>query len=110
MKKNSRIVLVFILTLCFNLAFASGTNSIRNFGVKPGNSPAENRENLQKAIDWASERGLSLWVEPSEEPYAIDGGIVLKKNVSLVGVHGPTPRGTSHATLKQPVGSVFAIT
>ena len=34
----------------------------------------------------------------------------LKKNVSLIGVHGPTPRGTTHPGKKQPVGSVFAIT
>ncbi len=42
--------------------------------------------------------------------YYYDGGIILKKNVSLIGVHGPTHRGTSHPTKKQPVGSVFAIT
>ncbi len=66
--------------------------------------------NLQKAIDWASASGSSLFVEPSEEPYPVDGGIILKRNVSLVGVHGPTPRGTTHASKKQPVGSVFAIT
>ena len=34
----------------------------------------------------------------------------MKKNVSLIGVHGPTHRGTVHKTKKQPVGSVFAIT
>jgi len=96
--------------LGFTLAEASETTSIQKFGVKPGNSPSENKKNLQKAIDWASESGAALWVEPSDEPYAIDGGIILKKNVSLIGVHGPTPRGTTHSTKKQPVGSVFAIT
>lgn len=84
--------------------------SIQKFDVKPGNSAALNKANLQKAIDWASASGSALWVEPSEQPYAIDGGIILKKNVSLVGVHGPTPRGTVHSAKKQPVGSVFSIT
>jgi predicted alpha-1,2-mannosidase len=84
--------------------------SIQSFGVKPESSPALNKENLQKAIDWASARGAELLVEPSEEPYPVDGGLILKKNVSLLGVHGPTPRGTSHPTKRQPVGSVFKIT
>jgi len=84
--------------------------SIQKFGVKPENSAAVNAVNLQKAIDWASDRGAGLYVEPSDEPYPMDGGIVLKKNVSLIGVHGPTARGTVHSSKKQPVGSVFKIT
>ncbi len=84
--------------------------SIRNFGVQPGNDADVNAVNLQKAIDWATERGAALYVEPSEEPYPVNGGIILKKNVSLKGVHGPTPRGTTHPSKKHPVGSVFEIT
>ena len=83
--------------------------SIREFGVLPSNSPAVNRDNLQKAIDWASPCGGALYVEPSEEPYRVDGGLVLKANVSLIGVHGPVGRGTRHPEKVQPVGSVFAI-
>ena len=93
-----------------NLSLATEIPSIQKFDVKPENSPAVNKVNLQKAIDWASEHGAALLVEPSDEPYHINGGIILKKNVSLIGVHGPTPRGTSHPTKKQPVGSVFKIT
>lgn len=106
-----RIILGIIMILGF-----SGFNkplpikSIQEFGVKPGNSAAENTRNFQKAIDWASERGEALFVEPSDEPYHLNGGLVLKKNVSLIGVHGPTPRGTVHTSKKQPVGSVFKIT
>lgn len=92
---------------------ASGTlasgKSIRDFGVLPTNSGATNKKNLQKAIDWASERGAALFVEPSDEPYPMDGGLVLKTNASLVGVHGPVGRGTKHPTKAQPVGSVFRI-
>ena len=84
--------------------------SIQNFNVKPENSPAINKINLQKAIDWATTGGTALYVEPTKDPYPIDGGIILKKNVSLVGVNGPTPRGTAHPTKAQPVGSVFMIT
>ena len=85
------------------------SRSIRSFGVLPENSASLNKTNLQKAIDWAANSGAALFVEPSDKPYEVSGGIVLKKNVSLIGVHGPVPRGTRHPTLKQPVGSVFAI-
>ncbi len=83
--------------------------SIRTFGVLPENDAAENARNLQKAIDWASPRGAALLVEPGENPYRVGGGVILKKNVSLIGVHGPVGRGTRHPEKPQPVGSVFAI-
>lgn len=103
-------LLAILLLINSEKAQASELPGIQDFGVKPENSPALNKQNLQKAINWASVSGSALLVEPSEEPYAIDGGIVLKKNVSLIGVHGPTPRGTAHSGKQQPVGSVFAIT
>lgn len=107
MKKKSLLMCTFMLVavICY-----SQSPSIQKFGVKPGNSAAVNKQNLQKAIDWATATGTALFVEPTDEPYPIDGGIVLKKNVSLVGVNGPTPRGTVHPTKRQPVGSVFKIT
>lgn len=108
MKKN--ILFPVILSCFFISVKATEPVSIQNFGVKPGNNPSVNKMNLQKAIDWASEKGAALFVEPSDEPYAVGGGIILKKNVSLIGVHGPTPRGTVHVSKKQPVGSVFKIT
>ena len=107
--KRTLLLTVFTL-LCIQVAIATEKKSIQDFGVKPENDAALNKVNLQKAIDWASANGAALWVEPSDEPYHIDGGLILKKNVSLIGVHGPTPRGTSHPTKKQPVGSVFKIT
>ncbi|MBD3374707.1 hypothetical protein GF406_06715, partial [candidate division KSB1 bacterium] len=90
----------FIAQLC---------KSIREFGVLPENTPDENARNLQRAIDWAAPKGAGLFVEPSDEPYPVSGGIVLKRNVSLLGVHGPVGRGTRHPDKPQPVGSVFAI-
>ncbi len=107
--KTSLSGIFLILILC-SYGGAVTTKSIQDFGVKPGNSASINKINLQKAIDWASERGAALFVEPSDEPYPVDGGLILKKNVSLIGVHGPTPRGTVHSSKKQPVGSVFKIT
>lgn len=83
--------------------------SIQEFGVLPGNGSELNRINLQKAIDWASPRGGALFVEPSETPYPIAGGVVLKQNVSLIGVHGPVGRGTNDPEKKHPVGSVIQI-
>lgn len=103
-------LLSFLALMSVQFSFASDMKSIQEFGVKPENSAAVNKINLQKAIDWASPLGAALWVEPSEEPYHIDGGIILRNNVSLIGVHGPTARSTKHPTKKQPVGSVFKIT
>ena len=104
-----RIIIVFLF--CgIQFSHATEMKSIQEFGVNSENSAALNKVNLQKAIDWASTVGAALWVEPSDEPYHIDGGLILKKNVSLIGVHGPTHRGTKHPTKKQPVGSVIEIT
>jgi hypothetical protein len=87
-----------------------GMKSIKEFGVLPGKTPEENTVALQKAIDWAAPQGAALFVEPSEEPYPVAGGVILRGNVSLIGVHGPVGRGTRHPNKPQPVGSVFAIT
>ncbi len=73
------------------------------------NSAELNRDCLQAAIDWAAGRGAAVWVEPTDEPYPMAGGLVLRRNASLVGVHGPVGRGTRHPTKAQPVGSVFRI-
>lgn len=83
--------------------------SICDFGVQPGGDAVANRDNLQAAIDWAAPRGAALSVPPSSEPYRVAGGLILRRNVSLIGVHGPVGRGTRHPTKPQPVGSVFAI-
>lgn len=105
--------LFWLLCCCclplFGLGNDSPYRSIRDFNVLPGNSAAENAKNLQAAIDWAAKSGAALFVDPSEEPYTVKSGIVLKQNVSLIGVHGPTPRGTKHPEKNAPVGSVFKI-
>lgn len=84
--------------------------SIQKFGVLPENTPEQNKINLQKAIDWATASGAALFVEPVSKPYRVATGIRLKKNVSLLGVHGPTGRGTANAEGNAPVGSVFCVT
>jgi hypothetical protein len=109
MKKFVTSLAVYLLFV-LSAVHAQDMPSIRKFGVKPENSAAVNKANLQKAIDWASNTGTALFVEPTGEPYHIDGGIILKRNVSLIGVNGPTPRGTVSPIKKQPVGSVFEIT
>lgn len=83
--------------------------SLCEFGLSPTNTAARNRELLQKAIDWAAPRGAALWLDPSEEPYPLAGGIVLRRNVSVLGVHGPVGRGTRHPDRPHPVGSVWRI-
>lgn len=104
---------IAILLIAILGAFASEgqhpMRSIREFGVAATKDAKANAAALQTAIDWASANGAALYVEPSDEPYAIEGGIILRANASLVGAHGPVGRGTRHATKKQPVGSVFAI-
>ncbi|NQU48503.1 MAG: hypothetical protein HQ519_07635 [Planctomycetes bacterium] len=94
----------------FDLIFGGAQRSIQEFGVLPTHTAEQNAVALQAAIDWAAPRGAALFVEPVEDPYPIAGGIVLRANVSLVGVHGPVGRGTRHPSKPQPVGSVFAIT
>lgn len=107
--KNIWILAATLFAFCTQAQTANLMKSIQEFGVLPKNSGTVNKENLQKAIDWASPRGAALFVEPSETPYLIDGGIILKQNVSLVGVHGPVGRGTCDAEKKHPVGSVLQI-
>ena len=102
--------LFFFCVLCAITAQANNYKSIRDFNVLPTNTPEVNKQNLQKAIDWAAQSGTALFVDPSETPYPVNGGIILKKNVSLIGVHGPTGRGTKHPSKNHPVGSVFSIT
>jgi len=82
---------------------------LTDFGVTPGGDPVANAARLQDAIDWASPRGRALYVEPTDQPYRVAGGVILRKNVSLIGAHGPVGRGTRHPDRVQPVGSVFAI-
>src|SRR5438128_365659 len=101
------LLIVSFLTVLGN--FAQPYKSVLDFGISPTNSGAANKAALEKAIDWAHERGAALFLDPSDEPYPVDPGITLKMNVSLIGVHGPVGRGTRHPTKPQPVGSVFKI-
>jgi hypothetical protein len=87
----------------------TGLKSIRDFGVSATNSAEANRDCLQQAIAWAAPRGAALFVDPTDEPYPMAGGLTLRMNVSLVGVQGPVGRGTRHPDKPQPVGSVFRI-
>lgn len=111
MGKSIKVSLIILLLWIGGLqGQAQQGRNIRDFNVLPKNDPEINSANLQKAIDWASPLGAALYVEPSDEPYALASGLILKKNVSIIGVHGPVPRGTSHISKKAPVGSVFKIT
>ena len=103
---------IFFLSALFLFCFsakAETMKSIQEFGVLPQNTPQTNAENLQKAIDWAAQSGAALWVEPTAEGYPVASGIVLKESVSLIGVHGPTGRGTKHPDKNAPTGSLFLI-
>lgn len=109
-----RIALLLAFGLAVTIATAAaagaaGPRSILDFGVSPTNSPTANNAALQAAIDWASRCGAALFVDPTEEPYPMAGGLVLRRNASLIGVHGPVGRGTRHPEKAQPVGSVFRI-
>ena len=97
-----------LASVAVQLAAAPGRH-LSEFGLSPTNSADANKAALQKAIDWASPRGAALFLDPSDEPYPVDSGLVLKMNVSIIGVHGPVGRGTKHPERPQPVGSVFRI-
>jgi len=100
--------LLFIF--CLVLTSMLNGESIQKLGIKPTNSPEVNKINLQKAIDKMTISGGVIYVDPSDTPYRISGGIILRKNVSLIGANAATPRGTRHPLKSQPVGSVFEIT
>lgn len=106
---QKKIKFLFLLLLFPFICFAGNYKSIQYFNVLPSNDPLDNKLNLQKAIDWASASGSALWVEPVEGGYPIATGVILKKNVSLIGVHGPTGRGTKHPSKDIPTGSLFRI-
>lgn len=99
-----------LLAWWISLAVSVNGESILKIGVSPSNSPAMNKQNLQKAIDSLTFWGGVITVDPTDTPYPMSGGIILRRNVSLIGVNAPTPRGTSHPVKHQPVGSVFEIT
>ena len=86
-----------------------GAKSLRDFGVLPENSPRQNAKNFQAAIDEMSKIGGAIFVEPAAGGYPMASGIILRKNVSLIGAHGPVSRGTSAAS-GAPTGSLFIIT
>lgn len=104
------VIICLILFVLAAVASAAQTGiPIGRFGVSPKNTAAQNRQKLQRAIDRLSASGGALYVEPVEGGYPMDGGLVLRKNVSLIGVHGPTGRGTSTADATGPTGSLFVI-
>lgn len=110
MRKYLKLILV---TLCLPLLLQAKDENlmkpIQDFGVVPKNSGEQNQINLQRAIDWATSRGATLFVKSSAILYKVNGGIIFKQNVSLIGVHGPVGRGTCDTDKKHPVGSVFQI-
>ena len=89
---------------------AQGMVSVQAVGVLPTNSAEVNREHLQAAIDKMSPVGGVLYVEPVRGGYPMQGGIVLRRNVTLLGAHGPTGRGTALPDRSGPTGSLFVIT
>lgn len=107
--RNKVVKLLLALLVLAGQAKAQGWVSIQAVGVLPGNTAEENRRCLQAAIDKMSPLGGVLYVEPAEGGYPMQGGIVLKRNVTLLGAHGPTGRGTALPDRSGPTGSLFVI-
>lgn len=106
-----KLFLVTILVTLVTMAGqAQGWVSVQTVGVLPGNTAEVNRQHLQEAIDRMSPVGGVLYVEPVEGGYPMQGGLVLKRNVTLSGAHGPTGRGTALPDRSAPTGSLFVIT
>ena len=107
---------MFILAIAAFAAIAtcaetpqSGIVSIQKFGVLPSNSAHQNKINLQKAIDWATASGSALFVDPVQGGYEVESGLLLRRNVNLIGVHGPLGRGSKNPDAQGPTGSLFVI-
>ncbi len=107
--RNKVVKLLLALLVLAGQAKAQGWVSVQAVGVLPGNTAEENRRCLQAAIDKMSPLGGVLYVEPAEGGYPMQGGIVLKRNVTLLGAHGPTGRGTALPDRSGPTGSLFVI-
>ena len=105
-----RTIILLALVAAAGLAQAQGWASVQSVGVLPTNTPKENRQNLQQAIDKMSPLGGVLYVEPARGGYPMEGGLVLRRNVTLLGAHGPTGRGTALPDRSGPTGSLFVIT
>lgn len=105
-----RTIILLALVAAAGLAQAQGWVSVQSVGVLPTNTPKENRQNLQQAIDKMSPLGGVLYVEPARSGYPMEGGLVLRRNVTLLGAHGPTGRGTALPDRSGPTGSLFVIT
>jgi len=112
MKLATRFLTILGLWMAVGLgaAKAQGFVSVKSVGVLPTNTPQENREHLQAAIDQMSPIGGVLYLEPTEGGYPMEGGLVLRRNVTLLGAHGPTGRGTALPDRSGPTGSLFVIT
>ena len=91
------------------MTIAQGWTSLQSIGVLPTNTAEENRLHLQEAIDKMSPSGGVLYVEPAQGGYPMQGGIILRRNVTLLGAHGPTGRGTALPDRSGPTGSLFVI-
>ena len=113
MKLLFKVSIALILTSFFGILNAETMKSIQDYGVLPTNSPEVNRDNLQKAIDEASKRGGALFVPPVGRGYPMASGIVLKHNVSLIGINGPLGRGSiakfDEHPMYDPASSAFRI-
>jgi hypothetical protein len=110
MKKHRIITILYSLFIIAGISFAQGWTSVQSVGVLPQNTAEENRQHLQEAIDRMSPIGGVLYIEPTEGGYPMQGGITLKRNVTLLGAHGPTGRGTALPDRSGPTGSLFVIT
>ena len=108
MKKQFLLSIFFVLISITGQA--QGWLSVQAVGVSPTNSAEVNRQHLQAAIDKMSPLGGVLFVEPVEGGYPMEGGLVLKRNVTLLGGQGPTGRGTALPDRSGPTGSLFVIT
>ena len=109
MKHKNFLSLIAIWLLMTMAAHAQGFISVQAVGVLPGNTAEENSRNLQAAIDKMSALGGVIYVEPAEGGYPMQGGIILRRNVTLQGAHGPTGRGTALPDRSGPTGSLFVI-
>ena len=110
MSKKAIITLLLALIVGIGQAKEQGWVSVQSVGVLPQNSAEKNRQNLQAAIDKMSPLGGVLYVEPAQGGYPMQGGIILRRNVTLLGAHGPTGRGTALPDRSGPTGSLFVIT
>lgn len=82
------VLLMLVSVFAQSTPKASDTSNIQDTIVYVDNYTGSDADKIQKAIDYASEKGHPKTVLLADRDYSLTKGIVIKKNVKLQGAYG----------------------